>query len=208
MPAGQGLEADHEGFYTLTVANSRLRWMCSRECGLVIEACDQIHACLNFRLRTSSLALLLFLQASQYAFGIVIYPYPLLSSNFWSELYHIVSNRRGAAGSRASSSCCHSHLLVGIAEEDRSDLCRTDQRSGRVHSAGCTCERHSPWPGGEHARGRKRSCLVSTLATLFAHLVEDGTLPLVSASLSTSPPTKPMRSSLAKACSTVLPVAL
>ncbi len=139
------------------------------------------------------------LHAINCACGIVVYLEPL-QSRFWSETFHVESNLDSVAGSRASSN------LLGIAEEGHIDLDRTGQRSGHGRSARRTYVRHSLSPGGGHARGPKRSCLVLNQHYCLATLVNWHYIPLVSASLSTSPPTNPISSSLAKAWFTVLPV--
>ena len=86
--------------------------------------------------------------------GIVVYPDSPSSCNPWSEPFHVEFNFGTFAFSRALNS------LVEIAREGHIGLGCTRQRPGPEHSARRTCDGHSPWPDGEHARGRIHSCLV------------------------------------------------
>lgn len=98
------------------------------------------------------------LHAINLAHGIVIYLESLFNRNPRLEPFRVESNHERVAGPKASSS---RHDLVGIAQEGHIHLGCTGQRCGPGHSAHRTCGKHSPWPGGVHARGRIHSCLVS-----------------------------------------------
>lgn len=160
----------------------------------------RFHVCHHFGPRTMSLVF--FVVLASYHMCLWHRPAPI----FVFEQHFMVSSSKSypttrallAAGARAPSSCHHSHLLAGIAEEDHIDSCHTGQLAAHGYSARRTCGWHSPWLGGEHALYPKHSYLGSTLATSTKFGCRQYA-PFVSASLSTSPPTNPTRSSLAKA---------
>ena len=90
--------------------------------------------------------------------GMVVYLGSLSNRNIWAEAFHGGSSLESVAGPRASSSRLG---LVRTAEERHIGLGCTRQRSGRGRNARHTCGRHSPWPGGAYARGRRHPCLVN-----------------------------------------------